>query len=100
LSAAFDGFERVDVYDSTAPWSTPRLVATSHDGRIDRLGVSPGWLEKAHTRVVREAKLTLEDLSRPEQRLPLRKFVTPIEAASRATGDDCFGAHLNVTGSS
>jgi AraC-like DNA-binding protein len=44
--------------------------------------------------VVREAKLTLEDLSRPEQRLPLRKFVTLIEAASRATGDDCFGAHL------
>jgi AraC-like DNA-binding protein len=44
--------------------------------------------------VVREAKLTLEELSRPEQRLPLRKFVTLIEAASRATGDDCFGAHL------
>ena len=44
--------------------------------------------------VIREANLTLEDLSRPEQRLPLRKFVTLIEAASRATGDDCFGAHL------
>jgi len=44
--------------------------------------------------IVREAKLTLEDLSRPEQRLPLRKFVTLIEAASRATGDACFGAHL------
>lgn len=44
--------------------------------------------------VVSEAKLTLDDLSRPEQRLPLRKFVTLIEAASRATGDDCFGAHL------
>ncbi|HEX7454214.1 MAG TPA: AraC family transcriptional regulator [Polyangiaceae bacterium] len=44
--------------------------------------------------VIHEAKLTLEDLSRPEQRLPLRKFVTLIETASRATGDDCFGAHL------
>jgi AraC-like DNA-binding protein len=44
--------------------------------------------------VVREAKLTLEELSRPEQRLPLRKFVSLIEAASRSTGDDCFGAHL------
>jgi len=47
LSAAIDAFERVDVYDSTAPWSTPRLVATSHDGRIDRLGISPSWLGKA-----------------------------------------------------
>jgi AraC-like DNA-binding protein len=44
--------------------------------------------------VVREAKLTHEELARPEHRLPLRKFVTLIEAASRATGDDCFGAHL------
>jgi AraC-like DNA-binding protein len=44
--------------------------------------------------VVREAKLTREELARPEHRLPLRKFVTLIEAASRATGDDCFGAHL------
>jgi AraC-like DNA-binding protein len=44
--------------------------------------------------VVNEAKLTLDDLSRPERRLPLRKFVTLIEAASRSTGDDCFGAHL------
>ena len=44
--------------------------------------------------VMREAELTLEDLARPEQRVPLRKFVTLIEAASRATGDDCFGAHL------
>jgi AraC-like DNA-binding protein len=44
--------------------------------------------------VVREANLTAEELARPEQRLPLRKFVTLIEAASRSTGDDCFGAHL------
>jgi AraC-like DNA-binding protein len=44
--------------------------------------------------VMNEAELTLEELSRPEQRLPLRKFVSLIEAASRSTGDDCFGAHL------
>jgi len=47
LSAAVDAFERVDVYDSTASWSAPRLVATSHNGRIDRVGTSPSWLEKA-----------------------------------------------------
>jgi predicted ABC-type ATPase len=47
LSAAIGVFERVDVYDSTARWSTPRLVATSHDGRIDRHGAGPSWLELA-----------------------------------------------------
>jgi len=47
LSAAVGAFERVDVYDSTALWSTPRLVATSHNSRIDRVGVSPSWLEDA-----------------------------------------------------
>ncbi len=47
LSAAIEGFERVDVYDSTAPWSAPRLVATSLDGQIERHVVSPGWLETA-----------------------------------------------------
>ncbi|HKY40319.1 MAG TPA: zeta toxin family protein [Polyangiaceae bacterium] len=31
LSAAVGAFERVDVYDSTAPWLPPRLVATSHE---------------------------------------------------------------------
>jgi AraC-like DNA-binding protein len=44
--------------------------------------------------VVAQAKLTFEDLARPEQRLPLRSFVRLIEAASTTTGDDCFGAHL------
>lgn len=44
--------------------------------------------------VVRAADLTREDLSCPENRLPLRNFVTLIEAASRSTGDDCFGAHF------
>ena len=47
LRAAIDAFERVDVYDSSAPWSAPRLVATSRHGRIDRLGAIPSWLEKA-----------------------------------------------------
>ncbi len=47
LSAAVVGFERVEVYDSTAPWSAPRLVAMSRDGRVDRLGIGPSWLEKA-----------------------------------------------------
>jgi AraC-like DNA-binding protein len=50
-------------------------------------GGDVGW-------VVQTAKLTLEELEHPEHRLPLRKFVTLIEAASRSTGDDCFGAHL------
>lgn len=46
--------------------------------------------------VVRAANLTVDELSRPEQRMPLRKFVSLIEAASRSTGDDCFGAHLGL----
>jgi predicted ABC-type ATPase len=45
LRAAIDAFERVDIYDSTALWSTPQLVATSHDGRVDRLSNVPSWLE-------------------------------------------------------
>lgn len=44
--------------------------------------------------VVAQAKLTFEQLARPEQRLPLSSFVRLIEAASAATRDDCFGAHL------
>lgn len=47
LGAAIDAFERVDIYDSTARWSTPQLVATSHDGRIERHRASPLWFEKA-----------------------------------------------------
>jgi AraC-like DNA-binding protein len=46
--------------------------------------------------VVREAGLTLDELAEPERRLPLRKFVRLIEAASQSTGDDCFGAHLGL----
>jgi predicted ABC-type ATPase len=47
LGAAIDAFERVVIYDSTARWSTPQLVATSHDGRIERHRASPLWFEKA-----------------------------------------------------
>jgi predicted ABC-type ATPase len=47
LSAAVGAFERVDVYDSTERWSAPQLVAMSYDGRVDRLGPSPNWLEQA-----------------------------------------------------
>lgn len=47
LAAAIDAFERVDIYDSTALWSTPQFVATSHGGRIERHGASPLWFEKA-----------------------------------------------------
>jgi AraC-like DNA-binding protein len=47
--------------------------------------------------VVSQAQLTLDDLARPENRLPLPKFVTLIEAASASTADDCFGLHLGQT---
>jgi AraC-like DNA-binding protein len=47
--------------------------------------------------VVSQAELTLDDLARPENRLPLPKFVTLIEAASASTADDCFGLHLGQT---
>jgi hypothetical protein len=40
-------FERVDIFDSTARWSAPQLVATAHEGRIDRLGARQRWLERA-----------------------------------------------------
>ena len=48
LVKAIDVFERVDVYDSTARWSAPRLVATTHVGQIARLGATPpAWLDRA-----------------------------------------------------
>jgi predicted ABC-type ATPase len=46
LGNAIDVFERVDIYDSTARWLAPRLVATTHAGRVARLGVSPAWLDR------------------------------------------------------
>jgi len=47
LPKAIAVFERVRVYDSTMPWTAPRLVATARDGRLTRLGASPEWLESA-----------------------------------------------------
>lgn len=47
LGAAIDAFERVDIYDSTALWLAPQLVATSLDGRIERDHAGPIWLKKA-----------------------------------------------------
>jgi AraC-like DNA-binding protein len=44
--------------------------------------------------VLRQAHLTLDDFARPENRLPLPRFVQLIESASRSTGDEWFGAHL------
>jgi predicted ABC-type ATPase len=45
LRTALDVFERVRVYDSTAAWTTPRLVATVRDRRVTRRGDTPVWLE-------------------------------------------------------
>jgi predicted ABC-type ATPase len=47
LSKAVHVFERVRVYDSTASWAEPRLVASARDGRLMRHGASPAWLERA-----------------------------------------------------
>jgi predicted ABC-type ATPase len=47
LSRAIEVFERVDIYDSTARWAAPRLVATAYVGEVARLGSGPAWLERA-----------------------------------------------------
>jgi predicted ABC-type ATPase len=47
LGKAMGVFERVRVYDSTAEWTEPRLVASAHDGKVTRHGTSPTWLERA-----------------------------------------------------
>ncbi len=47
LGKALGVFERVRVYDSTAPWLPPRLIATARDGQVVRHGTSPAWLERA-----------------------------------------------------
>lgn len=44
LLAALRVFHRVRVYDSTARWKPPRLVATARAGEIARVGDTPGWL--------------------------------------------------------
>ncbi len=47
LRKAVASFERVRVYDSTARWAPPRLVAISRRGRLVRQGATPGSLEAA-----------------------------------------------------
>jgi predicted ABC-type ATPase len=47
LRGAVVAFERVRVYDSTARWAPPRLVASARGGRIVGHGAMPGWLETA-----------------------------------------------------
>ena len=75
----------------SSPIPTIQVAATA--GILESIATGGGDVACA----MREANLTLEELLRPEQRLPLRKFVTLIEAASRSTGDGCFGAHLGQT---
>jgi predicted ABC-type ATPase len=45
LGTAIDSFDRVRIYDSTARWSPPRLVAVARMGRVVHHGVTPGWLK-------------------------------------------------------
>jgi predicted ABC-type ATPase len=47
LRRAIAVFDRVRVYDSTARWIPPRLVAIAREGRVIRQGLSPKWLEAA-----------------------------------------------------
>jgi predicted ABC-type ATPase len=47
LRRAVAKFERVRVYDSTARWAPPRLVAIARDGRLVPQAASPNWLEAA-----------------------------------------------------
>lgn len=68
----------------------PTIQVAATAGILEFVARSGGSVED----VVSQAELALDDFERPQVRLPLRKFVTLIELASRATGDDCFGAHL------
>lgn len=47
VKKAIDTFNRVRIYDSTAQWTTPRLVATARDGRLTFHGSTPAWLKLA-----------------------------------------------------
>lgn len=46
LGKAIAVFEHVEVYDSTPPWSAPRLMAIAQDGHLVRYGSSTAWLER------------------------------------------------------
>jgi predicted ABC-type ATPase len=47
LRRAVSVFDRVRIYDSTARWAPPQLVASARDNRIVRHGPTPIWLESA-----------------------------------------------------
>jgi predicted ABC-type ATPase len=47
LGRAISTFDRVRIYDSTARWTPPRLVAIARSGRVVRHGISPQWLAVA-----------------------------------------------------
>ena len=47
LRTAIPRFDRIRIYDSTARWAPPRLVAVARGGRVARQGATPGWLEAA-----------------------------------------------------
>jgi len=47
LARAITVFERVHVYDSTVPWTGPRVVATARKGQLTYHGASPAWLVRA-----------------------------------------------------
>jgi predicted ABC-type ATPase len=47
LRGAMHIFGRVRVYDSTARWAPPRLVAVARSGRVVRHGDTPDWLDVA-----------------------------------------------------
>jgi predicted ABC-type ATPase len=44
LNKAIAAFHRVRIYDSTARWAPPRLVAVARDARVIRHGETPAWL--------------------------------------------------------
>ncbi len=45
LPRAIAVLDRARVYDSTARWVAPRLVAVGRSGRIVRHGATPAWLD-------------------------------------------------------
>jgi AraC-like DNA-binding protein len=68
----------------------PTIQAAATAGILEHTRANGGDVSA----VLRQARLTLDDFARPEHRLPLPSFVRLIETASRATGDEWFGAHL------
>jgi predicted ABC-type ATPase len=45
LRSAIATFERLRIYDSTARWALPRLVAVGRSGRLVRQAPTPAWLD-------------------------------------------------------